>query len=109
MSYDNDYTYANTCAREGSSAPEMLLEDEHSKEKTFSDGGDSNVETSSDEENTAIGTSSDKDDSNTKTSPHENCDASADSTSDWGYGSFTESSSGEEDAKVSSRSLSEVL
>lgn len=97
MSYGDNYTYAKTCSVERDSAPEMSLEDERSKAETFSDGGDSNGETSSDEENSVTGTPSDKNDSDKKTHFEE-----------YFYES-TDSSSGEEDAKVSSRSLSELL
>jgi hypothetical protein len=97
MSHGDDYTYAKTCSGEGDSAPEIFLEDEHSKAEKSSGGGDSNGETYSDEEIFAIGTLSDKDDSNTKRSYHKDSDASADS------------SSNKKDAKVSSRSLSELL
>lgn len=109
MSYGDNYTYAKTCSGERDSALGISLEDEHSRAETFSDGGDSNAGTSSDEENSATGTSSNKDDSKTKKSSHQDCETSADSTSVQYCLSSTGSSAGEEDAKVSSRSLSELM
>jgi hypothetical protein len=76
----------------------MSLEDEHSKVETFSNGGDFDAGTSLDEENSATGTSS-----------HQSCEPSADSTSFEYCLSSTGSSAGEEDAKVSSRNLSELM
>ena len=87
----------------------MSLEDEHSKVETFSNGGDFDAGTSLDEENSATGTSFNKDNPKTKTSSHQSCEPSADSTSFEYCLSSTGSAAGEEDAKVSSRSLSEVL
>ncbi|CAN9170703.1 unnamed protein product [Alternaria alternata] len=108
MSYGDDFAYANTFSEKGRSAPEITLADKHSRTVKFSDGGDSNAETSSDKGNSATGTSSDRHDSNTKASLHEDCDTSTESDSDEDYDSDYPPPA-EEDAKVSSRSLSELL
>lgn len=108
MSYGDDFAYANTFFEKGRSAPEITLADKHSRTVKFSDGGDSNAETSSDKGNSATGTSSDRHDSNTKASLHEDCDTSTESDSDEDYDSDYPPPA-EEDAKVSSRSLSELL